>query len=240
MQNEEAQTIELPNLIVIAFINRKGGAYKTTSAAYITTCLVKAGYKVKCYDADPEKTWSKWAKIPEFPYKVEETHYKHLKQQINQLKGKFKGYVIIDTPPNDAEAAETTANIADEIIVPLAPTGLDVNRLPSTLETISKVEKEREKALTSILLSNWVGSKRISKETVADFEKKGLPLLDQRIRQLTCYEKFVVPKYLEEYGLMLVELEILKLEELIKHKILEPETLKKMREQGILESETGV
>lgn len=190
---------------IIALVNRKGGVAKTTSAAYLASCLLQAGEKVTGLDADPEKSWIKWSKIEGFPYSVKEAERETLSAQVK----KIEGHIVIDTPPNDEGIIYKAASIADEVIIPLSGTGLDINRLATTLSTIADVERMRQKPLASILLANWEKQEIISKDTLTALEKEKLPILDQKIRHLTCYKKFVIPEYLDEYKKVLRELEVL-------------------------------
>jgi chromosome partitioning protein len=124
--------------MVIAFINRKGGTGKTTSAAYIAQALHQRGGKVLGLDLDPEKSWLKWASSGALPYAVEAI------AKDDDLEGRvsqYNGVVVIDTPPNDGEIIYTVATFADEVIVPISATALDLNRLSSTLQTVEKIEK---------------------------------------------------------------------------------------------------
>jgi chromosome partitioning protein len=56
-----------------------------------------------------------------------------LARQARELEGKRgdRRVVIVDTPPNDREVLRTAAFVADRVVVPVAPTGVDVNRLKS-------------------------------------------------------------------------------------------------------------
>jgi chromosome partitioning protein len=92
------------------------------------------------------------------------------------------------------------ASVADRVVVPVAPTGVDVNRLRATLEVLLDVEATRGELDTSILLTRWDGRKRLAREAE---ELLGMfPLLEARIRALTRYENGFGgrPAYLEEYG----------------------------------------
>ena len=190
--------------MIISLVNRKGGVTKTTSCAYIAMCLYKAGHNVTGVDTDPEKSWEKWHSSGSLPYSVIESTGEQLQEKIKTLKG----YIVIDTPPNDGEILFQAGAVSDEIIIPLEATGLDVNRIASTLKSIATVEKMRGKPLASVLLTKWKGQQNISKEVETELNHANVPLLDSRIRDLTRYKSFNTPSYLEEYQNVLKELEI--------------------------------
>ena len=108
--------------------------------------------------------------------------------------------MIIDAPPNSREVLWAAAAVADRVVVPVAPTGVDVNRLRATLEVLLDVEATRGELDTSILLTRWDKRKRLARE--AEELLGRFPLLEARIRSLTRYEDGfgARPTYLEEYG----------------------------------------
>ncbi len=190
---------------IIAFVNRKGGVGKTTSAAYVAMCLHSSGSPVTGIDADPDKSFLKWHSTGVLPYEVREVDRSALAKQIKSLPG----IVVIDTAPNDPEIIYEVGDLADELIVPLAATGLDVNRLATTLKAVARVEKMRNRPLSSVLLVKWSKTQNISREVQQTLEDEGLPLLESKIRDLTTYKSFDRPDYLEEYRAVLTELEVL-------------------------------
>ncbi len=190
---------------VIALVNRKGGVSKTTSSVYLAMCLHQGGYPVTGVDTDPEKSWLKWHAAGEIPYSVVPGKRDELKKQITDLSG----FVVIDTPPNDGEIIYRAASVADEVIIPLAATALDVNRLASTLTIVADVEGMRGIPLASVLLTKWTSGFAISKEVETTLSEQDVPLLQTRIRSLTRYQGFNVPSYLDEYQKVLTELEVI-------------------------------
>ena len=186
-------------------MNRKGGVGKTTSAGYVSMCLHQAGHKVAGLDADPDQSWIKWAHTGALPYPVIEVDRQSISEQIKEQDS----YIVIDTPPNDPEIIYDVGEIADELIVPLAPTAFDINRLATTLKAVARVEKMRSKPLSSVLLVKWRENLNISQEVMQTLQGEEVPLLDNTIRDLTRYRSFDTPSYLEEYEAVLKELEVL-------------------------------
>jgi len=192
--------------MVIVLANRKGGTGKTTSAAYLAQALHKHGFTVLGLDLDDELSWLKWHDSGALPYPVEALSKK---DDIAGRAQEHDGVVVIDTPPNDGEIIYKVATFADEVLIPLAATSLDLGRLFSTLKTVEEIEKLRRKPLASVLLTRWQGQHVLSKEAVEVLEGRKVPLLDTRIRQLTRYAGFSTPDYLDEYEAVLRELRVL-------------------------------
>lgn len=190
---------------IISLVNRKGGVSKTTSSVYLAMCLHQADKPVTGIDTDPERSWLKWHAAGVLPYPVLEGDRDNLTKQVRQIEG----FVVIDTPPNDGEIIYKAASVSDEVIIPLAATALDVNRLASTLNAVADVEEMRNQALASVLLTKWQENLIISKEVEAALAEQEVPLLDTRIRSLTRYQGFDTPTFLDEYKRVLTELEVL-------------------------------
>ena len=187
--------------MIVAMVNLKGGVGKSTSAVYFATVASGRG-EVVVLDADTERSALEWAAAGELPFEVVPAERDRLARQARELEGKRGDgrVVIVDTPPNDREVLRTAASVADRVVVPVAPTGVDVNRLRATLEVLLDVEATRGKLDTSILLTRWDGRKRLARE--AEELLGRFPLLDARIRALTRYEDGFGgrPWYLEDYG----------------------------------------
>lgn len=53
--------------MILAVINQKGGAGKTTLALNLAAAMVEAGGRVLVIDADPQQTAQDWAAVRETP-----------------------------------------------------------------------------------------------------------------------------------------------------------------------------
>ena len=191
---------------VITFVGRKGGSGKSTSALYTTTCLHEAGKSVALIDLDPDATLLKLHSTGALPFEVVAGERDNLPKQIEELN---KEFAVLDTPPNDEAIIYKCGAIADELIVPLAPSGFDLNRLFTTIQTVEEIEKMRNKPLLSALLTRYRQGVNRSVKAIEVLEKEKVPLLDSKIRMLDVYAGFNKPEYLDEYQAVLKELELL-------------------------------
>lgn len=184
--------------MIVALVNLKGGVGKTTSALYFAAVVKEKEGDPVVLDADNERSALDWAESGELPFPVLEAQKDRLARQARALE-KEGHTVIIDAPPNSREILWAAAAVADRVVVPVAPTGVDVNRLRATLEVLLDVEATRGELDTSILFTRWDKRKRLARE--AEELLGRFPLLDARIRSLTRYEDGFGsrPTYLEEY-----------------------------------------
>ena len=184
--------------MIVAVVNLKGGVGKTTTALYLAETAHEEGKIPVVIDADNERSALEWSALGELKFDVVHAQKDGLARQARALQ-KQGHTVIIDTPPNNREVLWAAAAVADRVVVPVAPTGVDVNRLRATLEVLLDIEATKGELDTNILLTRWDKRKRLAREAEELLQK--FPLLDVRIRALTRYEDGFGerPAYLEEY-----------------------------------------
>jgi chromosome partitioning protein len=184
--------------VIVSVVNLKGGVGKTTTALYFAEAAKKEGYAPVVIDADTERSALEWSLQGELAFDVVAAEKDALARQARLLE-KAGRVVIIDTPPNNRAALWAASAVADHVVVPVAPTGVDVNRLRATLEVLLDIEATKGELDTSILFTRWDKRKRLAREAEELLRK--FPLLVSRIRSLTRYEDGFGsrPSYLEEY-----------------------------------------
>lgn len=183
---------------IYSLLSLKGGVGKTTSTMHLAMCAFDAGQPVTVIDADEERSALRWSTFTELPFKVVAAERDRLAQQAKRLEAAGET-VFIDTPPNSREILSRTAFVSSSVIVPLIPTGLDMDRMMPTLELLRDVEATRGALDVAILLNRWDGRKRLAHEALEALAS--YPILAAKVRALTRYEQAfgTVPSDLGEY-----------------------------------------
>ena len=183
---------------IYSLLSLKGGVGKTTSTMHLAACSQEAGAKTTVIDADDERSAMRWASFAALPFDVVAGERDRLAQQARALEATGET-VLIDTPPNNREILSRAAMVSSSVIVPLIPTGLDVDRMMPTLELLRDVEASRGSLDVAILLNRWDGRKRLAQEALDALA--AYPILGAKVRALTRYEQAFgsVPTDLEEY-----------------------------------------
>ena len=187
---------------IIAFVNRKGGSAKSTSCAFIATCLHNSGKSVACIDYDGEQSLIKWHSTEALPFDVV-AGSEDIEKDISSLD---VDYILLDTPPNNEAIVLNVCSVADEVIIPLSPTAMDANRLLTTLRNVSTIEKLRKQPLTSVLITKTKPNTKLLTDIKEMLAERDVPLLDATISHSVKYQDFDTPKHLVEYQAVIDEL----------------------------------
>ena len=115
-------------------MNLKGGSTKTTSSAFIAHVLHESGLSALGVDADAEnESLLSWSEQAEFPFPVIGMPVRDLHRQLPGVAGDRYDAVVIDTPPmkESRGIVLSAVRLADHVVVPMAPTSMEYDRLPA-------------------------------------------------------------------------------------------------------------
>ena len=149
----------------LALANLKPGTGKTTSAVWLAHVFAQVGNKVLLVDADPSGSALEWSDLaaldprvsPQeaFPFRLVALPSRELHRRLPDI-ARDDDVVIIDTPQieDHAAIARSALRYADEIVIPCAPTPIEINRTTPVRDEIAEVESLRDQAPRSAILLN--------------------------------------------------------------------------------------
>jgi chromosome partitioning protein len=198
--------------------------HNTTSATFLAAELAKRG-RTLLVDADPQGSLLAWSVQAEgFDFPVVALPVDDLHKRIKQLAEDYE-HVVIDTPPGHIKIVRSSLLAVDHVIIPLAPTLIEIDRLRPTLELMADVEGLNE--FDVYFLFNRVRRRTSSAVAARQFlaEHMGLPLLVSEIPLWERYATAFGDKPAESLEYANVMREILGEELLVdpKHKLSEQE-----------------
>jgi len=121
---------------IIAIANQKGGVGKTTISANLGVALKSKGFSVLMVDSDPQGSLRDWSATSEGKLlSVIGLDRESIEKDIEAIKSGYD-FVIIDGRAKAERMAGIIIRIADLIIIPVAPSALDVWGASDLIEAI--------------------------------------------------------------------------------------------------------
>lgn len=174
-------------MTVIAVLNQKGGAGKTTIATHLAMGLHLAGFTVTFIDTDPQGNARDWAAIREHhPFPVIGIDRPTVDKDIRALAP--ADFYVIDGASQVSDLMVSAIKAADFVLIPVQPSPLDIWASVDAVELVkTRVEIMDGKLRAALVVSRADPRTTLSREVVGQLEKFGLPILATQIFQRVIY-----------------------------------------------------
>ncbi len=191
----------------LALANFKPGTGKTTSAVWLAHVFAQAGNSLLLVDADPSGSALEWSDLAAmyprlapaqaaFPFRIVALPSRELHRRLPEI-ARDDDVVIIDTPQieDHAAIARSALRYADEIIIPCAPTPIEINRTSPVREEIAEVRAFCGKpARSAVLLNRCVARAHSTSDARQALEGLGYEVLATAVPRLEVYaQSFGIP-----------------------------------------------
>jgi len=190
----------------LALVNLKPGTGKTTSAVWLAHVFAQAGNAVLLVDADPSGSALEWSDLaamypglpPQtaFPFRIIALPSRELHRRVPEI-AQTDDVVIIDAPQleDHAAIARSALRYVDEILIPCAPSPIEINRTTPVRDEISEVETVRDRpARSAILLNRCVARANSTADAREALEGLGYDVLPTAVPRLEIYaQSFGMP-----------------------------------------------
>jgi chromosome partitioning protein len=190
----------------LALANLKPGTGKTTSAVWLAHVFAEAGNRVLLVDADPSGSALEWSDLAAmypgarppaaFPFRIVALPSPEVHRRVPEI-AQADDVVIIDAPQleDHAEIALSALRYADEILIPCAPSPIEINRTTPVRDEISEVAAFREvPARSAVLLNRCIVRANSTADAREALQGLGYDVLGTAVPRLEVYaQSFGLP-----------------------------------------------
>src|SRR5262249_36866049 len=121
-------------LCVLVIAATKGGVGKTTLASILSVRAVADGNKVALLDVEPQASLSRWHELRGNPKNPRLLEVDGARESIGHVAAQGWDWVIVDTPPAMLDLVDQAISMADFVLVPTRPTGMDVEAVAQVVK----------------------------------------------------------------------------------------------------------
>jgi chromosome partitioning protein len=175
--------------MIIAILNQKGGAGKTTISVNLAMALQQSGQKVLLVDSDPQGSARDWHAAGNGNLlTVIGLDRPTLDKDIKALNGYNK--ILIDGAPQLAEMAVSAIKCADIVLIPVQPSPYDIwaaEDLVEVIKTRQQVTNGKPKA--AFVISRQITNTNLGKEVRDALNGYELPVFQAGTFQRIIYAK---------------------------------------------------
>lgn len=187
--------------------NLKGGVGKSTSAVFLACGLAQHG-RTLLVDADPQGSILGWSVDAgaAFPTTVIAWPTRDLAKRVTAVADDYE-HIVIDTGPAQEHLLRQAVAVSNHLVVPVAPSLMDVRELARTLQLVDDLEPVR-RVPAHILLTKVRAGTTAARDARVGLTEQGLPVLASQIALREFYaQAWGTPvDSLGEYGQVLDEL----------------------------------
>ncbi len=174
--------------MIIAVINQKGGAGKTTIALNLAAAMAETGGRVLVIDADPQQTAQDWAAVRETPppFQVIGLAKPVLHRDLPKIAADYD-HVVIDGAPRNYEVARSAILSADFVLIPVQPSGADFWASRETVKLVQEAHAFKETQKSAFVVSRKISRSALGRdisEALAEFD---MPILRAGTAQRVAY-----------------------------------------------------
>jgi chromosome partitioning protein len=175
---------------IIAVLNQKGGAGKTTLATNLSRALQENNKRVLLIDSDPQGSARDWNTAGDGEIvSVIGLDRPTLSKDIQSIK-ENSDWIVIDGAPQIAELSVSAIKCADVILIPVQPSPYDVWACEDLVDVIKARQEVTEGSpKAAFVISRAIKNTQLSKEISDALKDYDLPVFENYTSQRVIYAK---------------------------------------------------
>jgi chromosome partitioning protein len=159
---------------VVAVLGQKGGTGKTSTVCGLGAAVADS----LIVDLDPQGSAWKWCTAPGCTIPVTGPKLAHPLAEVVAEARATGSWVWIDTPPYHPEISRQALGVADEALIPLCPSGVELAQLRDTLALVAGA---RPDIAVSIVLVKVKPHTRMAAGVRQALAEQDIPVLESEI-----------------------------------------------------------
>lgn len=181
--------------MIISVTSLKGGVGKSTVAQNLAVCFACSRYSVCIVDVDTNQSALRWSglrddDLPAVPvYGL--TDGMELSKNIKHLNQSHE-IVIIDGAPSLSQVTSKIILLADLLIIPILPSGLDIWATEKFIDRYRDAEQQKEETIPAYFLINQNQTTNLSREVKEVLEATGISVFNSSLRNRIAYREAVI------------------------------------------------
>ena len=181
--------------MIISVTSLKGGVGKSTVAQNLAVCFTHSQYSVCIVDVDTNQSALRWSglrddNLPAVPvYGL--TDGMELSKNIKHLNQSHE-IVIIDGAPSLSQVTSKIILLADLLIIPILPSGLDIWATEKFIDRYRDAEQQKEETIPAYFLINQNQTTNLSREVKEVLEATGISVFNSSLRNRIAYREAVI------------------------------------------------
>lgn len=168
---------------VVAVLNQKGGAGKTTIATHLARAFQMEGGRVLLIDSDPQGSARDWAAMREGqPVSTVGIDRPTIERDIKSIAS--VDWAVIDGAPQAHDLVVSAIKAAHFVLIPVQPSPYDIWATQALVDLVKqRIELTDGRLQAAFVISRAIRGTKIGQEVGAALEGYGLPVLQSRITQ---------------------------------------------------------
>jgi chromosome partitioning protein len=171
-------------MIVIGFLNQKGGVGKTTLAVHVADALAREGKRVLLVDADPQGSALDWAasRRGDPLFAVAGLPRASIHKELPAL-AKGTDVVLIDGPPRVYDVARSAIMASDLVLIPVQPSPYDVWAAKEIVDILNEATVFKPGLKSAFVINRKIVNTALGRDVAEALAEYPVPVLEATICQ---------------------------------------------------------